>query len=427
MHTVAILAYDGMTGFETGLAAEIFGITELNEKFSAGITAPWYSVQLCAEVPEVRLLGGATVRTSYGLAELADADTVVIPSVRDIDEPVSPALVDALKAADRRGARLVSICSGAFALAEAGVLDGRSATTHWLYADAMQRRYPDVQIDRAPLYVDNGRVLTSAGCAAGLDLCLHIVRCDHGAAVANDVARRLVIAPHRALKAADRRGARLVSICSGAFALAEAGVLDGRSATTHWLYADAMQRRYPDVQIDRAPLYVDNGRVLTSAGCAAGLDLCLHIVRCDHGAAVANDVARRLVIAPHRAGGQAQYIETPVPEPAADGRIAAGMAWALEHLDTPITLDDLAAQCAMSRRSFLRQFAKATGSTPIKWLIEQRVLASLPLLESSLLSVEQVSARVGFESPVTFRYHFVRQMHTTPSEYRSCFAGAVAP
>lgn len=324
MHTVAILAYDGMTGFETGLAAEIFGITELNEKFSAGITAPWYSVQLCAEVPEVRLLGGATVRTSYGLAELADADTVVIPSVRDIDEPVSPALVDALKAADRRGARLVSICSGAFALAEAGVLDGRSATTHWLYADAMQRRYPDVQIDRAPLYVDNGRVLTSAGCAAGLDLCLHIVRCDHGAAVANDVARRLVIAPHRA-------------------------------------------------------------------------------------------------------GGQAQYIETPVPEPAADGRIAAGMAWALEHLDTPITLDDLAAQCAMSRRSFLRQFAKATGSTPIKWLIEQRVLASLPLLESSLLSVEQVSARVGFESAVTFRYHFVRQMHTTPSEYRSCFAGAVAP
>ncbi|MHA0289065.1 helix-turn-helix domain-containing protein [Mycobacterium sp. C3-094] len=324
MHTVAILAYDGMTGFESGLAAEIFGITELNERFSAGISEPWYSVQLCAESPEVRLLGGATVRTSYGLAELAGADTVVIPSVGNIDAPASAALIEAVRAADQRGARLVSICSGAFALAEAGVLDGRSATTHWLYADVLQHRYPNIEIDRTPLYVDNGRVLTSAGCAAGLDLCLHIVRSDHGAAVANDVARRLVIAPHRA-------------------------------------------------------------------------------------------------------GGQAQYIETPVPAPSADGRVAAAMAWALEHLDTAITLDDMAAQSAMSRRSFLRQFAKATGSTPIKWLTEQRIQASLPLLEGSALSVEQIAARVGFESPVTYRYHFVRQMHTTPSEYRGCFAGSVAP
>lgn len=205
-----------------------------------------------------------------------------------------------------------------------------------------------------------------------------------------------------------------MSICSGAFALAAAGVLDGHAATTHWIYADALQERYPGIAIDRAPLYVDNGRVLTSAGCAAGLDLCLHIVRSDHGVSVANDVARRLVIAPHRAGGQAQYIETPVPEATDDGRIAAGMAWALEHLDAPITLDELAAQCAMSRRSFLRQFAKATGTTPIRWLIEQRVQASLPLLEASSLSIEQIGARVGFESPVTFRYHFVRQMQTTP-------------
>ncbi|MEH3142555.1 MAG: helix-turn-helix domain-containing protein [Mycobacterium kyogaense] len=323
MHTVAILAYDGMTGFESGLAAEIFGITELNERFSAGIARPWYSVQLCGEAPEVRLLGGATVRLSYGLDALAEADTVVIPSVGDIDAPVSPELI-------------------------------------------------------------------------------------------------------AALHAADQRGARLVSICSGAFALAEAGVLDGRSATTHWLYADILARRYPNVEIDRAPLYVDNGRVLTSAGCAAGLDLCLHIVRSDHGVAAANDVARRLVIAPHRAGGQAQYIETPVPEPSSDGRIAAAMAWALEHLDVAISLDDLAAQSAMSRRNFLRQFAKATGSTPIKWLIEQRVQASLPLLEGSALSVEQIAARVGFESAVTYRYHFVRQMRTTPSEYRSCFAGSSA-
>lgn len=163
--------------------------------------------------------------------------------------------------------------------------------------------------------------------------------------------------------------------------------------------------------------------MLTSAGCAAGLDLCLHIVRTDHGTQVANDVARRLVVAPHRAGGQAQYIESPVPEPTTDGRIAAGMAWALEHLDSPITLDELAARSALSRRSYLRQFTKATGTTPIKWLIGQRIQASLALLESSSLSIEQIATRVGFDSPVTFRHHFVRQLRTTPSEYRSCFTG----
>ncbi|ADT97760.1 helix-turn-helix domain-containing protein [Mycolicibacterium gilvum] len=321
MHTVAILAYDGMSGFESGLAAEIFGMTELSERFSSGLTRPWYTVKLCSESAELRLLGGATVRTAYDLSDLAEADTVVIPSVRDIGDPVSSELVDAIKTADARGARLVSICSGAFALAAAGVLDGHKATTHWIYTDELRETYPGIDIDPNPLYVDNGRVLTSAGCAAGLDLCLHIVRTDHG-------------------------------------------------------------------------------------------------VR------VANDVARRLVISPHRAGGQAQYIETPVPEPAEDGRIAAGMAWALEHLDETITLDELAARSAMSRRSYLRQFAKATGTTPIRWLIEQRIQASLALLESSDHSIDQIAARVGFESTATFRHHFVRQMHTTPSDYRSAFTGS---
>ena len=320
MHTVAILAYDGMSGFESGLAAEIFGMAELPALFSAGIAPPDYEVKLCSERPEVRMLGGATVRTSYGMEDLASADTVLIPSVRDVRERPSDALVDAIRSADGRGARLVSICSGAFALAAAGVLDGRSATTHWIYAEMLARQYPEIDVDPAPLYVDNGRVLTSAGCAAGLDLCLHIVRADHG------------------------------------------------------------------IQM-------------------------------------ANDIARRLVIAPHRAGGQAQYIDTPVPKPADDGRIAAGMAWAMEHLDRPITLDELAERSTMSRRSYLRQFAKATGTTPIKWLIEQRIQASLALLESSDFSVEQIAARVGFESPVTYRHHFVRQLHTTPSDYRSCFSG----
>jgi AraC family transcriptional regulator, transcriptional activator FtrA len=227
-----------------------------------------------------------------------------------------------------------------------------------------------------------------------------------------------------AIAAAHSRGARVVSICSGAFALAAAGVLDGRRATTHWIYADLLQQRHPEIEIDPRPLYVDAGQVLTSAGCAAGLDLCLHIVRSDRGARVANDVARRLVVSPHRAGGQAQYIDSPVPEPATDGRIAAVMAWALEHLDGPIGLDELADQAAMSRRTFLRAFAKATGTTPIRWLIEQRVQASLALLESSSLSIEQIASRVGFESAVTYRHHFVRQLRTTPSDYRSAFAGA---
>lgn len=321
MHSVAILAYDGMTGFESGLAAEIFGITELSERFSAGIGRPWYTVMLCSERPEVRMLGGATVRTSYGLADLAAADTVIIPSVRDVCEPTSPELVEAIRTARQRDSRLVSICSGAFALAAAGVLDGRPATTHWLYVDLLRERHPEIDVDPTPLYVDGGNVLTSAGCAAGLDLCLHIVRSDHGVAVANDVARRLVISPHRA-------------------------------------------------------------------------------------------------------GGQAQYIEAPVPEPATDGQIAGGMAWALENLDTPISLDDLAVKSALSRRSYLRRFAKATGTTPIKWLIAQRIQASLALLETSSLSIEQIATRVGFESPTTYRHHFVRALRTTPSEYRNCFTPA---
>src|SRR6201991_2194966 len=154
-----------------------------------------------------------------------------------------------------------------------------------------------------------------------------------------------------ALRAAHARGARMVSIFPGAFALAAAGVLDGRRATTHWIYVDLLQARYPAIDVDPSPLYVDEVDVLTSAGCAAGLDLCLHIVRSDHGARIANDIARRLVVPPHRAGGQAQYIETPVPEPTTGGGISAGMAWALQNLASPISLNDMADRAAMSRRT----------------------------------------------------------------------------
>jgi transcriptional regulator GlxA family with amidase domain len=317
--TVAILAYDGMTAFEMGIAAEIFGLSELSESFWPDMVRPWYTVQLCTETTDpVGVVGGATLQASFGLSELAAAHTVIIPSISDIHRPVSPTVI-------------------------------------------------------------------------------------------------------AAVRQAAERGARLVSICSGAFVLAAAGVLDGRRATTHWRYADALQERHPAVEVDRKPLYIDEGDVLTSAGCSAGLDLCLHIVRNDHGPAVANEVARSLVVAPHRSGGQAQFIENPMPALADDTAITDSMNWALAHIGRPLSLDDLAAQAQMSRRSYLRQFTKTTGATPISWLIARRIDVSTELLETSTESVERVAALVGFASVVTFRHHFTRLMHTTPSQYRATF------
>lgn len=225
-----------------------------------------------------------------------------------------------------------------------------------------------------------------------------------------------------ALRLAHRRGARLMSICSGAFALAGAGLLDGRRATTHWRYADELRRRHPAVRVDADVLYVDLGDVLTSAGSAAGLDLCVHVVRRDHGSTVANAVARRLVTAPHRDGGQAQFIEAPVgPIAQDDDGVARSMDWALGHLAQPITVETLAARARMSSRSYLRHFARATGSSPIRWLTVQRVRASLAPLETSDWPVERIASLVGFDSPVTFRYHFGRIMRTSPAAYRRTF------
>jgi AraC family transcriptional regulator, transcriptional activator FtrA len=319
---VAVLAYDGMTAFEMGIAAEIFGLSELSDLFWPGVDQPWYDLRLCTETREkVRVVGGATLRTPHGLGELVDAHTVIIPSVADVRAPVSPRLVDAVR------------------------------------------------------------------------------------------------------EAADR-GARVVSFCSGAFVLAAAGLLDGKRATTHWRYTAMLQEQYPAIDVDPAPLYVDEGTVLTSAGCSAGLDLSLHLVRHDYGPQIANDVARSLVAAPHRSGGQAQYIESPMPALDVDTTITDSMNWALAHIDVPISLDELADRASLSRRSYLRQFTKATGTTPIKWLIARRIDTSLELLETSDLPVERIAGMVGFGSVVTFRHHFTRIMSTSPSEYRSTFTAA---
>ena len=229
-----------------------------------------------------------------------------------------------------------------------------------------------------------------------------------------------------ALRTAHARGARLVSICSGAFALAAAGLLDGREAATHWRYADELQRRHPGVRVNPDVLYVDDGDVLTSAGSAAGIDLCLHLVRRDHGSEVANQVARRLVVAPHREGGQAQFIERPVPADPADGEsaVARTMEWALGRLDTRIGLPDLAREAHLSPRSFTRHFRRATGTSPARWLLDQRVRASLELLEASSLPVEHVGAAIGIPSPAAYRRHFARAMGVSPAAYRRAFRSA---
>ncbi|MEV4570032.1 helix-turn-helix domain-containing protein [Nonomuraea sp. NPDC049419] len=314
--TVSVLAYDGMSVFELGIVTEVFGLPRPE------FDVPWYDLTVCAETPgPVRVVGGASLHTPHGLDAFAAAETVIVPGVPDVTADPSPELVAALRRARHRGARIMSICSGAFALAGAGLLDGRRATTHWRYADRFRQRHPAVDLD-------------------------------------------------------------------------------------------------PDV------LYTDDGPLLTSAGSAAGLDLCLHVVRGDYGPAIANAVARRLVIQPHRDGGQAQFIEAPLPADPADDRIARSIAWALAHLGEAITVERLAGQAHMSARTYLRHFARATGTTPIRWLIQQRVQASLALLETTATPIERVARAVGFDTAVTYRHHFAAIMRTSPSAYRSAFSGA---
>ncbi|GAA2859408.1 transcriptional regulator FtrA [Actinoplanes cyaneus] len=311
--SVTVLAFDGMSVFELGIVTEVFGLPRPE------FDRPWYELTVCAETPgPVRVIGGASLHTPYGLDTFAAGETVIVPGVPDVHADSSPALVTALRAAHDRGARIMSICSGAFALAGAGLLDGRRATTHWRYAELLRDRHPSVEVD-----------------------------------------------------------------------------------------ADV--------------LYLDDGNVLTSAGSAAGLDLCLHVIRRDHGPAIANAVARRLVVQPHRDGGQAQFIEAPVTEDPADDRLTRSMEWALRNLAAPITVEVLARRAHMSARTYLRHFARATGTTPIRWLIGQRVHASLALLETTASPIEEVASTVGFDSPVTFRHHFTQTMRTSPSAYRRAF------
>ncbi len=220
-----------------------------------------------------------------------------------------------------------------------------------------------------------------------------------------------------------RPDARIVSICTAAFVLAEAGLLDGRRATTHWQVADHFRRRYPQVDLDPDVLFVEDGRVLTSAGAASGVDICLHIVRTDHGSALANAVARRCVVPPFRDGGQAQYIEQPVPPSGAAGT-AATRAWALERLDEPLTLADLAGHARMSLRTFARRFSDEVGVSPGRWLIQQRVARARQLLEASDLPVDRIATEVGFATGTSLRQHLHAAIGVSPQAYRRTFQQA---
>ncbi|TCO62120.1 helix-turn-helix domain-containing protein [Actinocrispum wychmicini] len=231
--------------------------------------------------------------------------------------------------------------------------------------------------------------------------------------------RRLV----EAVRAAYDRGARVMSICTGAFVLAEAGILNELRATTHWMYATTLAERYPSITVDPDVLYVDEGRVLTSAGKAAGHDLCLHVVRRDFGAAVANHIARRLVMPPHREGGQAQYIATSVPHSLSDD-LAPVLDWALTHLDQAITVEDLARRAHLGTRTLNRHFHARVGTNPLQWLHGQRIRRAQELLEQTDLPVEIVSQRVGLTSAAVLRRHFRRALDTTPDAYRRTFRGA---
>lgn len=224
-----------------------------------------------------------------------------------------------------------------------------------------------------------------------------------------------------ALRAAYDRGARLASLCTGAFLLGDLGLLEGRRVTTHWLWTDELRRRHPGAHVEPDTLFCDEGAILSSAGLAAGIDLCLHIVASTHGAETANRCARYLVAAPHRPGGQAQFIEHPVPDPG-ESSLATTRSWMLEHLGEGLTIDSLADRSRMSRRSFTRQFRAETGRSPLDWLLEQRIVRARLLLETTDDSIPSIALRAGLGSDAALRHHFRRALGVTPTVYRRTFS-----
>lgn len=227
---------------------------------------------------------------------------------------------------------------------------------------------------------------------------------------------------HEALRAVHQRGAWVLSVCSGAFALAAAGLLNGRRATTHWMHSQRLAEQYPQVSVDENVLYVQDGTIITSAGTAAGIDACLHLVRTELGATAATSIARSMVVPPHRAGGQAQYIDRPISVAECD-TLENVLVWMDAHLDEEHSVSALAARAHMSERTFARRFKAETGTTPAAWLTAQRVLRAQSLLEETDLSIESIAREAGFGQAVLLRHHFQRSLGTSPAAYRRTFRG----
>ncbi|WP_103347746.1 GlxA family transcriptional regulator [Amycolatopsis sp. CA-128772] len=313
MHTVAVLALDRVVPFDLATPIEVFSRTRLPDG------SPAYEVRICGPVPEVDA-GMFTLRPPWDLAGLAGADTIIVPG-RSSNPPVPPAVLAALRTAAARGTRIASICSGAFILAETGLLDGLRATTHWAAAAELARLHPAVDVD-------------------------------------------------------------------------------------------------PDV------LYVDNGRLLSSAGAAAGLDLCLHLIRRDHGSAVAADAARLSVMPLEREGGQAQFVVQDPPPVPRGSELEPVLAWLEENCAQELTLPAIAARVGMSTRTLNRRFREQTGTTPLQWLLRTRVRRAQYLLEATGEPVDRIAGQVGFGSPTAFRERFKRVVGTSPQAYRAGFRGA---
>ena len=312
VRSVAAVVTDGLAPFEFGVVCEVFGL----DRSEDGV--PRFDFRVCGPVAgqPVRTSVGARVVPDHGLDATDDVDLVVVPAIR-IGSAYPPEVLDAVRRAAARGALLLSVCSGVFLLAAAGVVEGRRVTTHWMHADELRRQYPSLDID-------------------------------------------------------------------------------------------------PDV------LFVDDGNLITSAGTAAGIDACLHLVRRELGAKVANTIARRMVVPPQRDGGQRQFIQRPVPECEEDS-FAELLEWMTEHLDEPLTVRDLARQAHTSERTLARSFVAQTGTTPLAWLTSQRVAQAQSLLEETALDLEEVARRSGFGSAALLRHHFRRAVGITPTEYRQTF------